>query len=233
MVPGLCEVVGGWLEGGRDGGRRGPVFNPPPKISMLILGPLVLGGGAGGGGCCWAAARIRGRLGNGLKSVMSGWFSITSFKSMLTGIGNVVAPAGTSSIWPARTLRESPGFDVSETRARPSSVINLLFVPRLPSKITVVPVIATVTALFLMVPPPESLGTRSKIEPLSTFAVRPALLKLKIVFEPRRVIVRSGKVSSERESPPVFTPVSSETLSFTAAGRSAASDGSSFTSRMI
>jgi hypothetical protein len=97
VVPGgFCEVVGGWFEGGREGGRRGPVLNPPPKISMLIFGPLVLGGG-GGGGCC-AAARMRGRLGNGLKSVMSGWFCITSFRSMFTGIGRVVAPAGTSSI---------------------------------------------------------------------------------------------------------------------------------------
>jgi hypothetical protein len=92
---------------------------------------------------------------------------------------------------------------------------------------------ATVTALFLIDPPPESFGTRNRIEPLSTFAVRPALLKLKIVFAPRRVMVRSAKVSSERESPPVRTPVSSETLSFKAASRAAASVGSSLTSRMI
>ncbi len=230
-LPGSCEVVGGWLEGGRDGGRWGPVFNPPPKISILMFGPLVLGGG-GAGACCCAAARIRGRLGSGLKSVMSGWLRITSFRSIFTGIGRVVAPAGTSNIWPARTVRGSPGLDVSETRALPSSVINLLFVPRLPSKMTVVPVIATVTAMFLIVPPPESFGTRSRIEPLSTFAVCPALVKLKIVFEPSRVIVISGKVSSEREPPPVLTPVSSETLSLTAAGRSSALEGSSFTSRM-
>ena len=101
------------------------------------------------------------------------------------------------------------------------------------SKITVVPVIATVTALLRIVPPPESFGTRNKIEPLSTFAVRPDLLKLKIVFAPSRVIVRSGKVNSDRESPPVRTPVSSETLSFKLASRAAASAGSSFTSRMI
>src|SRR5688572_23187752 len=81
VVPGgFCEVVGGWFEGGRVGGRRGPVLNPPPKISMAMFGPLVLGGG-GGGGCC-AAARMRGRLGRGLKSVMSGWFRITSFRSI-------------------------------------------------------------------------------------------------------------------------------------------------------
>jgi hypothetical protein len=196
---------------------------------MLICGPVYVGAGAGG--ACWAAAMIRGWLGNGLKSVMSGWFRITSLRSMFTGMGRVVAPGGTSIIWPARTFRNSRGFAVSDTRALPSSVIN--FLPRFASKITVVPVTATVTALFLMVPPPESLGTRSRIEPLSTFAVRPALLKLKIVFEPRRVIVRSGKVSSERDSPPVRTPVSSATLSFTAAGRAAASDGRSFTSRMI
>ena len=203
-----------------------------------------VGGGGGGGGrigrrgggdgCfCFVAATIRGWLGSGLKSVMSGWFRIRSSRSMSTGIGSVVAPAGTSSIWPARTVRNSRGLTVSEKRALPSSVVNLLSVPRLPSKMTVVPVIATVTALFLMVAPPESFGTRSRIEPLSTFAVRPALLKLKIVFAPRRVMVRSGKVSSERESSPVFMPVSSETLSSTAAGRSASSDGSRVTSRII
>ena len=101
MVPGLCEVVGGWDEGGRVGGRvgprLGPVLNPPPKISMAIRGPVVLGGGGAGAGCC-AAAMMRGRLGNGRKSVMSGWFCITSLRLMFTGIGSVVAPAGTSSI---------------------------------------------------------------------------------------------------------------------------------------
>jgi hypothetical protein len=101
------------------------------------------------------------------------------------------------------------------------------------SKITVVPVTATVTALDLMAPPPEFFGTRRRIEPLSSWTLRPALLKLKIVFEPRRVMVRSAKVSSERESPPVRTPVSSRTVSFTTAGRAAASEGRSFTSRII
>ena len=64
-------------------------------MSMLIFGPVVRGGG---GGCSCAAAMMSGRLGNGLKSVMSGWFRITSLMLMFTGIGSVVAPAGTSSI---------------------------------------------------------------------------------------------------------------------------------------
>jgi hypothetical protein len=59
------------------------------------------------------------------------------------------------------------------------------------------------------------------------------LLKLKIVLAPRRVIVRSEKVSSDLDSSPVRTPVSSETLSFTIASRGSAWEGRSFTSRMI
>jgi hypothetical protein len=41
---------------------------------------------------------MSGWLGNGLKSVMSGWVLMISFRSTFTGMGNVVAPAGTSSI---------------------------------------------------------------------------------------------------------------------------------------
>src|SRR5947207_1449014 len=98
---------------------------------------------------------------------------------------------------------------------------------------TVVPVTATVTALVLMDSPPESLGTRRRIEPLSILSLRPALLKLKIVLGASRVMVRSEKVSSEGESPPVRTPVSSATRSLTTAARAAASDGRSLTSRTI
>lgn len=228
-------MVGGW-GGGRVGfrgpGLRVPPVKPPPKISMLILGPVELEGGATGC-CCCAAAIISGWLGNGLKPVMSGWLFMTSLRLMFTGIGRVVAPAGTSSICPARTLRKSPGFERRAIRELPSRVINLLLVPPPDSKMTVVPVIATLTALVLIDPPPESLGTRRRIEPLSTLAVRPPPVKLKIVFEPSRVMVRSGNVNSERDSPPVRTPVSSETLSFTAAGRAAAWEGRSLTSRTI
>jgi hypothetical protein len=112
-------------------------------------------------------------------------------------------------------------------------VVNWLCPSGLLSKITVVPVMATVTALLRIEPPPEFFGTRSRIEPLSTFAVRPLLLKVKIVFAPSRVIVRSGNVSSERESPPVRTPVSSLTWSFKAAARGSALAGKRLTSRMI
>jgi hypothetical protein len=122
---------------------------------------------------------------------------------------------------------------VKESRELPSSVINLLAPSGLASKITVVPVMATVTALFLIAPPPEFFGTRNRIEPLSTFAVRPASLKLKIVLAPSRVMVRSAKVNSDRDSSPVRTPVSSATLSLMSASRGSASDGRSFTSRMI
>jgi hypothetical protein len=122
---------------------------------------------------------------------------------------------------------------VKESRELPSSVINLLAPSAPASKITVVPVMATVTVLFLIAPPPEFFGTRKRIEPLSTFAVRPASLKLKIVLAPRRVMVRSAKVSSDRDSSPVRTPVSSETLSLMSASRGSDSVGRSFTSRMI
>lgn len=164
---------------------------------------------------------------------MSGCVFISSSRSTSTGTGSVVASGGTSSICPARTLRTRRGSFTRERRARPSKVINLLLPAASDSKMTVVPVMATVTTLVLMAPPRESFGTRRRIEPLSSFAVRPALLKLKTVSAPRRVMVRSENVSSERDSPPVRTAVSSETLSSTAAGRASASDGRSLTSRMI
>jgi hypothetical protein len=87
---------------------------------------------------------------------------------MSTGVGRVVAPAGTSSICPARTLRDTPGLLVKESRELPSSVINRVPPFASVSKITVVPVMATVTALVLIEPPPEFFGTRKRIEPLST-----------------------------------------------------------------
>lgn len=164
---------------------------------------------------------------------MSGCVFINSSRSISTGRESVAAPGGTSSICPARTLRTRRGSFTRERRQRPSSVINLLWPAASDSKMTVVPVMATVTLFVVMAPPRESFGTRRRIEPLSSFAVRPALLKLKIVSAPRRVMVRSENVSSERDSPPVRTAVSSETLSFTAAGRASAWDGRSLTSRMI
>jgi hypothetical protein len=202
----LPPVEGGLGPGGGPGGGAGGT------PGGWFAGPVCVGGG-----CRFATAVIKGRLGNGLKSTINGWVRINSSRSMSTGIGRVVAPAGTSSICPPRTVRDSPGLLLRESRDVPSSVISLLPPTESVSKITVVPVIATVTALLLIDPPPEFFGTRNRIEPLSMFAVRPDLLKLKIVFAPSRVIVRSGNVSSERESPPVRTPVSSETLSFTAA----------------
>ena len=57
--------------------------------------------------------------------------------------------------------------------------------------------------------------------PLSTSTLRPPRLKLKMLFAPTRVIVRSAKVNSARESVPVRTAVPSVTLSFHEAGRGA------------
>jgi hypothetical protein len=213
-------------------------FCPEAGVLGAIGGGGTLGGWVAGpeevdGGCRLVTARIAGRLGNGLKSTIKGCVRINSSRSIVTGEGKSVAPGGTSNIWPARTVRHWLGFVLRAMRAVPSSVVNLLCPSGVLSKITVVPVMATVTALLRIDPPPESFGTRSRIEPLSTFAVRPLLLKVKIVFAPSRVIVRSWNVSSERESPPVRTPVSSLTWSFRAAARGSALAGKRLTSRMI
>ena len=211
--------VGGRVTGPCGGTGGGP-------CGGAVAGPWGAEGGGllgvRGGGRCSATAMINGWLGNGRKSTINGWVRINSLRSMYTGIGSVVAPAGTSSICPARTLRNWPGLFVKKSRELPSSVINRLEPSGPASKITVVPVMATVTVLFLMAPPPEFFGTRNRIEPLSRFAVRPASLKLKIVLAPRRVMVRSAKVSSDRDSSPVRTAVSSATLSLMSASRGSA-----------
>src|SRR6266404_6872551 len=69
--------------------------------------------------------------------------------------------------------------------------------------------------------------------PLPRFSSRVPSLKLKIVFAPRRVMVRSVKVSSARDSTPVRTAVPCGTSSLTAAARGAARPESNFTSLMI
>jgi hypothetical protein len=53
------------------------------------------------------------------------------------------------------------------------------------------PVTDAVTAAVLICPPPEFFGTLRRIEPLFRLMVRVPPLKLKIVCEPRRVIVIS------------------------------------------
>jgi hypothetical protein len=175
---------------------------------------------------------MRSWLGSGGKSVISGDLMIRS-RSTFTGNGSLVAPAFTSNICPALTFRVWRGYFTKARRAAPSKTINLLLPKRVDSKINVVPVIPTVTAFVLNSPPPESFGTCTRIEPLPSCPLRPALLKLKIVFAPRRVIVKSSKVSSERDSSPVRTAVFSLTWSFSAAGRGGASDRRSLTSRII
>lgn len=87
---------------------------------------------------------------------MSGCDFMICLRSTGTGLGKVVAPGFTSSIWPASTCFDSFGCLTNRRSAPPSSTINLLRPAPLPSKITVVPVIPTVTALVLIVAPPES-----------------------------------------------------------------------------
>src|SRR5216110_1085252 len=95
---------------------------------------------------------------------------------------------------------------------------------------TVVPVIAAVTAAVWIFAPPEFFGTRSRIAPLPRSTVRVPWLKLKIVSAPRRAMVRSPKVNSARDSAPVRTAVSPRTVSLRVAGRGAAWAGRIFTS---
>ena len=83
--------------------RIGP--SPTPIIDGISEGKMFGwdGGGSLSGGGFDAVARIKSRLGNGGKSVISGCFLIRSERLMLTGGGRVLAPAGTSSICPPRT----------------------------------------------------------------------------------------------------------------------------------
>ena len=62
------------------------------------LGGWVAGPEDVDGGCRFVTARIAGRLGNGLKSTIKGWVRINSSRSMLTGMGKVLAAGGTSNI---------------------------------------------------------------------------------------------------------------------------------------
>src|SRR2546423_7650361 len=95
---------------------------------------------------------------------------------------------------------------------------------------TVVPVIAAVTAAVWIFAPPDPFGTRRRIAPLFRSTVRLPSLKRKIVFAPRRAMVRSPKVNSARDSTPVRTAVSPRTVSLSVAGRGAACAGRIFTS---
>ena len=89
---------------------------------------------------------------------------------------------------------------------------------------------AAVTAAVLIVAPPLPFGSWKRIAPLIRFISRVPSLKLKIVFAPRRVMVRSVKVNSLRDSVPVRTAVPGRTGSLTVAGRGAACSASSLTS---
>ena len=77
---------------------------------------------------------------------------------------------------------------------------------------------AAVTAAVWIVALGAPGGTSSRTEPRSRFRSRVPSFKLKIVFSPRRVMVRSVKVNSARDCVPVRTAVPWLTLSFIAAG---------------
>src|SRR5438552_15480921 len=86
------------------------------------------------------------------------------------------------------------------------------------AKRAVPPVIAAVTADVLTLTAGALGGICRRTAPLVRSSSRDPCLKLKTVFAPSRVIVRSVKVSSARDSTPVRTPIPWMTLSFTAAG---------------
>jgi hypothetical protein len=99
---GLGEALGVGLGGGLFGGESGgePVsgggVDRGPRGVGLTVGPggrVLVGGGA-----CRTTCLMSGSLGSGLKSTISGWVRISSSRSMFTGIGNVVAPGGTSRV---------------------------------------------------------------------------------------------------------------------------------------
>src|SRR6202030_3182584 len=99
-------------------------------------------------------------------------------------------------------------------------------------KRAVPPITPAVTPAVVILAAGAFEGTSTRMAPLVTFSSRAASLKLKMVFSPSRVTVRSAKVNSARDSVPVRTAVPRPTFSFTAAGRGAAFEGSSRTSRI-
>src|ERR1700726_4637288 len=100
------------------------------------------------------------------------------------------------------------------------------------AKRAVPPITPAVTPAVVILAAGDFDGTPKRMGPLVKFSSRAASLKLKIVFWPSRVTVRSAKVNSARDSVPVRTAVPRPTFSFTAAGRGAAFKGSSRTSRI-
>ena len=162
--------------------------------------------------------------------------------STVEGLGKLRTLAATEIICPAPTRTDSPRRPASESRTVPSSTMSLtvpaaqnrqlrraeteLFLqsprpqglPGLYSIMTVVPVMAAVTGALRMVAPPASLGTWSKIAPLSRSSARVPRSKLKTVFSPKRASVWSGKVSCARDSSPVRTSEPPPTVSPTLAG---------------
>jgi hypothetical protein len=144
--------------------------------------------------------------------------SIASFT--LNSSGELICPPGASqTISPAWTVIANSGCPVGQTRPVPSKTMNL---PVAASKIAVPPLIAADTAAALTLTSAAPGGIWIRIAPLLIFKSRVPGLKLKTVFDPRRVMVRSVKVSSVRESVPVRTAVPNFTSSLTTAGRGAA-----------
>src|SRR6266404_1646181 len=185
VTVGLLEVPGGGV-GVRVGKFRG--VNIGLGKGFTPIGPVGVGAGGGvgviipvkrGGGeapprCFFIAVRMRSSLGSGGKSVRSGCVFLIWSRSTSSGAGNFIASPCTFNICPARTFLNSLGYLTKRSRASPSSTIKLTLPIRVDSMITVVPVMPTVTARVLNSAPPEFLGTRKRIEPLSSTPLRPA-----------------------------------------------------------
>src|SRR5437773_9756387 len=101
------------------------------------------------------------------------------------------------------------------------------------AKNAVPPITETVTATVLALAGAAPLGTARRIVPLVRSTSRAPALRLKIVFAPSRVIVRSVNVSSARDSFPVRTALCNVILSFTTAGRGAPCASNNRTSSII
>jgi len=200
---------------------------PPPRITRLVSSNAF---SAFFCSCTLISCAMRFVLGSGANSLdKRAEVLLKRSRSTSTGSGSVVPFGLTISIWPAWRRTDSPTRLLRKIRPVPSRIINLMKASGWYSSITVVPVIAAVTAAVLICAPPASFGTRRSMAPPPSSRLRVPLSKLKIVFAPSRARVRSVNVSSARDSIPVRTAVPLRTSSLTAAGRGAACAGRSST----
>jgi len=133
---------------------------------------------------------------------------------------NPAEPNGLAAV-ALRAVDEVGNPTILATLTVVAAILPMNFVGGPVAKRAVPPVIAAVTADVLILTAGALGGICRRTAPLVRSTSRAPCLKLKTVFAPSRVSVRSVKVSSARDSTPVRTPIPWVTLSFTAAGRGA------------